>query len=336
MRRINRILCVFLAMALLCGFAWAAPGVSIAAIPPNGIFSPGDTVKIPVELSENPGIACGDVTATWDPAALELTAVEFGVLPDNGTAPIAGSAPGRFTVCIGDDLALQPFTATGVAFTLTFKVLAAGSGTVTLLAEDGSFLNGSWEPVPAQAAGCTLELRGDVPKPELKPVTEKTADGLLKNAILLPVGSYAALVKGGVTAIYPGERSVTAYIKNNRTYVPLRFVAEKLGAKVDWDNATRTVTVEKSGHKLLLPVGSTTCTLDGVTLPLDAPAEIKENRTMIPLRLVAEGLQYQVEWDAANRAAIVADGETWDMTGAVEQEAIATGLGMIAMYKGFV
>ena len=34
-------------------------------------------------------------------------------------------------------------------------------------------------------------------------------------------------------------------IIDNRTYVPIRFVAEELGASVVWDGQTRTVTIEK-------------------------------------------------------------------------------------------
>ena len=62
-----------------------------------------------------------------------------------------------------------------------------------------------------------------------------TADELLDGSVILELGGHAALVEGGVTAIYPGERSVTAYAHDNRTFVPVRFVAERLGAQVGWE-----------------------------------------------------------------------------------------------------
>ncbi|MDD5689953.1 MAG: copper amine oxidase N-terminal domain-containing protein [Caldisericia bacterium] len=34
-------------------------------------------------------------------------------------------------------------------------------------------------------------------------------------------------------------------MKNGRTFVPIRFISEHLGAKVDWDESTRTVTITR-------------------------------------------------------------------------------------------
>ena len=36
---------------------------------------------------------------------------------------------------------------------------------------------------------------------------------------------------------------VAPVIINDRTYVPIRFVADELGAETDWDEATNTVTI---------------------------------------------------------------------------------------------
>lgn len=171
---------------------------------------------------------------------------------------------------------------------------------------------------------------------------EKTVDKLIDSAVFLPIGSHAALVKGGVTAIYPGEPGVTAYIKGNRTYVPIRFVAERMGAEVAWESDTRTAVVKNGAHTVRIAIGSATYTVDGVVKQLDAPAEMVHaaagyGRTMVPIRFIAEGLGYQVEWDNADRMVVVGDGAIqWDIDGAVEQQALSKALSLIQLYQSFV
>lgn len=169
-----------------------------------------------------------------------------------------------------------------------------------------------------------------------------TVEELLDGSVILELGSHAALVEGGVTAIYPGERSVTAYAHDNRTFVPVRFVAERLGARVGWENGTQTVVVEKDGHTVRMAVGSQTYTLDGEERAMDVPAELQtstggNSRTMVPIRFVTEALDYQVEWDQARNLVIVADPSLgWDPAGEAESRAMDEAVSRLALYGGFV
>ena len=63
------------------------------------------------------------------------------------------------------------------------------------------------------------------------------------HSIVLKIGSSVALVDGIKTKIDPNDGKVVPIIINGRTYLPLRFIAEHLGATVDWDGATKTVTL---------------------------------------------------------------------------------------------
>jgi hypothetical protein len=47
--------------------------------------------------------------------------------------------------------------------------------------------------------------------------------------------------------------------------------------------------------------------LNGKELKTDVPPEIKDGRTMVPIRAIAEGLGMEVAWDEANRTVIIAD-----------------------------
>lgn len=170
----------------------------------------------------------------------------------------------------------------------------------------------------------------------------KTAEGLMNQTIFLEIGTHRAVVEGGVSAIYPGEPDVTAYAHDNRTFVPVRFVAERLGANVSWEGDTQTVVVEKDGHTIRMQVGSLTYTLDGQTRQLDVPAEYKastggNSRTMVPVRFVTEALGYQVEWEAGRNLVVIAPPQVhWDPAGTVERQAMDRALELLNRYGGFV
>lgn len=182
------------------------------------------------------------------------------------------------------------------------------------------------------------------PAVSTQPEKEKERDPkeLLKEAVILKIGSHAAVCKGAVTAIYSGERDVTAYAHDNRTFVPVRFVGERLGATVGWDNDTQSVTVEKDGHKIEMAIGSSTYYLDGEAKILDAPAELTpsvdgNSRTMVPIRFVSEALGYQVEWDQArNLVVIVPTSLNWDKDGEAESQALDQAITNLALYSMFV
>ena len=170
----------------------------------------------------------------------------------------------------------------------------------------------------------------------------KTAESLLNQTVFLEIGTHRAVAGGGVTAIYPGEPSVTAYARDSQLFVPVRFLAERLGADVIWEGGTQTVVVEKDGHTIRIQPGSLTYTLDGQAKQLDVPAEYKAStggsfRTMVPVRFVTEALGCQVEWETGrNLVAIAPHQAHWDPAGTLEQEAMDRALELLGRYGGFV
>lgn len=175
---------------------------------------------------------------------------------------------------------------------------------------------------------------------EEKPTDNKndvSVDELLAHSILLKIDSHAAVSKGGVTSIYAGEKNVTAYIKNNRTYVPIRFIAEKMGANVDWDNQTQTVTIKKDSKTIKMTIGSANYTVDGQTFTTDATAELKDSRTRVPIRFIADALGYQVEWDSVHNMVIIGDNIVkWDLSSQVANDTLDKADNLLIMYSSFV
>ncbi|MCD1259735.1 copper amine oxidase N-terminal domain-containing protein [Paenibacillus athensensis] len=94
---------------------------------------------------------------------------------------------------------------------------------------------------------------------------------------------------------------------NGRTMVPVRFVSEKLGGKVDWNAATRTVTIATQGKSISLTIGSKAPTVNGHSVELDTAAAMVDGRTMVPLRFVSEALESKVTWDEGAHAVQITD-----------------------------
>ncbi len=97
------------------------------------------------------------------------------------------------------------------------------------------------------------------------------------------------------------------YIDTNsgRTLVPVRYLGDALDATTGWDGNTQTVTVTSVNNKISMVIGATTMTVNGQAQTLDQAPVIKNGRTYLPARWVANALGYQVDWNAANRIVII-------------------------------
>ena len=95
------------------------------------------------------------------------------------------------------------------------------------------------------------------------------------------------------------------FITNGRTLVPVRFVAESLGAKVEWSQATAEVTILKDSEKIVLKIGEKKATVGSKVFELDTNAVIKDSRTFVPLRFISETLDANVEWEASTSTVFI-------------------------------
>ncbi|MCS7173427.1 MAG: copper amine oxidase N-terminal domain-containing protein [Armatimonadetes bacterium] len=90
-----------------------------------------------------------------------------------------------------------------------------------------------------------------------------------------------------------------------RVLVPVREIFEHLGARVWFEEATRTVHIRRGSVVVRLVVGSTVAWVNGRPTPLDVPAMVVRGRIMVPLRFVSEALGTVVEWDEAGRTVVI-------------------------------
>ncbi|MDQ0195172.1 copper amine oxidase N-terminal domain-containing protein [Paenibacillus wynnii] len=96
------------------------------------------------------------------------------------------------------------------------------------------------------------------------------------------------------------------YLKQGRVMVPLRGVAEGIGAALTWNKATLTATVARGAHKARMTAGSFEAFKDGNPVTLDVPAELRNGRIYIPLRFSAESMGGTVSWNASTWTASIA------------------------------
>lgn len=87
------------------------------------------------------------------------------------------------------------------------------------------------------------------------------------------------------------------YLENNRTFVPIRFIADALNVTIDWDSSTSTAIIKDGTKTIELPVGSKTAYVNGIIHSVDAPIKLYNGRVFIPIRFVSEILNCTVAWD---------------------------------------
>jgi hypothetical protein len=126
--------------------------------------------------------------------------------------------------------------------------------------------------------------------------------------IELPVGSKTALV-GDVKVALDAPAFIDA--KSGRTLVPIRMISEAFGAQVTWDQAQQKVwlkldaTAEHPVVLVVLHIGDRTAQVNGKKTTLETAPLIRESRTFVPLRFVAEAFGADVTWNATTRTAII-------------------------------
>lgn len=100
-------------------------------------------------------------------------------------------------------------------------------------------------------------------------------------------------------------------IVNGRTMVPLRAISEALGVEPVWNAETSSIILNYNGVQTTITIGSETVMRyeegQAETSQIDAPPYIKDGRTMVPLRFIAEALNKTVEWEGSTSTVKIND-----------------------------
>jgi len=110
--------------------------------------------------------------------------------------------------------------------------------------------------------------------------------------IILKIGSAIMTVNGN-----PIKLDASPEIKDGRAFLPIRAISEAFGAYVEWIASTKGITVSLGSKEIGLQIGNPTAVINNEVIVGIVAPYIKNNRTMVPLRVIAEGLGAAVEWD---------------------------------------
>ncbi|WP_454193321.1 leucine-rich repeat domain-containing protein [Paenibacillus sp. Marseille-Q7038] len=123
-----------------------------------------------------------------------------------------------------------------------------------------------------------------------------------------PQGKYQRLQEGSKIA-YVGDKPyslrVAPFIEKGRTYVPLRFISEQLGAGVTWDQTKKQVTIQKNDTFIQWTAGNRQVKVNDKIVLYDAPLMLKGGVTCIPLRFVSEQLGIKVGYINSSKTTLI-------------------------------
>ena len=259
---------------------------------PTASPKPSATPKSSPSASPSPGAVTP--AATPSPSTGKPT-------PGKPTEPLAHvpsgeSYPGSITATSGN------------TFTVTLPAAAGGSGSTSYL-------------MVKNASGQVVR--------QIKLEPGSTSTYSLAN-LGLPTGGYYSYLKtvnqsGGLSASIPQfmtvnhePNNIQVYIggekqsyeqppvnSNGNVLVPLRAIFESLGATVEWDSSTQTVTATKEGRTVVLTIGSKTAYINGAAVTLSAEPQLVNGYTMVPVRFVSEAFGGEVEWNGEASSVVV-------------------------------
>lgn len=109
----------------------------------------------------------------------------------------------------------------------------------------------------------------------------------------------------GLAIDYEKYDNVLPVIENGRTLAPVRAVTEALGAEVLWNGETQSIIITKDEIIIELTIGSSVAMVNGEEITLDVAPEIRNERTLVPMRFIAESFDLNVEWDENSLSVII-------------------------------
>jgi len=122
---------------------------------------------------------------------------------------------------------------------------------------------------------------------------------LILFAFLLSRGAFADAYSGIIDVRIDGRAlslDQPAVMMNGIIMVPLRAVAENLGAEVSYDPNLQTWTVTRGERQMLVTIGSDIVFVDGLSYPMNAVPLLQGGRVLVPLAIIQEGLGADAVW----------------------------------------
>ncbi|HOS68995.1 MAG TPA: copper amine oxidase N-terminal domain-containing protein, partial [Bacillota bacterium] len=128
--------------------------------------------------------------------------------------------------------------------------------------------------------------------------------GSYKHFIMLKLEDPNMSVDGVSQEVDPGRGTAPEVIAG-RTMVPIRAVVEAIGGTVEWDGATKKITLTARGNTVEMWLGKTDIKINGESKKMDIAPVSKNDRTFVPVRFAAENLNCKVDWINSTKEAVI-------------------------------
>lgn len=97
---------------------------------------------------------------------------------------------------------------------------------------------------------------------------------------------------------------------NGRTQAPAKFIGGELGAVVSWNSKEQKAVFTFEDKTLVLNIGKKEYVINGETKQMDTTATLKDGRTFVPARYIAEAFGAEIKWDEATRKVYISKSKT--------------------------
>ncbi len=253
--------------------AVVTPAKAPAAVIPAKAAPTVNATKLPTAV--NPTKAATVEPKTAKPNVTPATAVASSV----AVAPtLAGtSASNEVAAPIGKSTSLKPIEAKAS--------ISMGSRTIT-----PSISKPAVKPVVvAKAAPATVEIKvTSNPKPSAAPI-------MIERGTRLPVtGTFSISLNSS-----PVYFDVQPRVQDGVALTPFRALFEQAGGKVDWENLSKAITATGMGQEVFIKIGDKMARVNKINVSLEMAPFIERGRTIVPLSFIREGLNVDVQYDAA-------------------------------------
>ncbi len=178
------------------------------------------------------------------------------------------------------------------------------------------------EPLTKKTMDIPHELPIPHPEPDWKTILDSGNHGM--NTTTTSPGSTVLPASNGTMALkfvigdagfwannHQLDMDAAPVINEGRTFLPIRYVAENLGADLNWDSAEQKAIISSNGNTIELWIGRNSARVNGSAVQIDpdnanvTPILTSGGRTLLPLRFIAEQLGCNVQWDPSTQEVLI-------------------------------
>lgn len=124
-----------------------------------------------------------------------------------------------------------------------------------------------------------------------------------KTTVTMQIGNPVMTINGSEKKI--DENGTVPVVTDDRTLLPVRAFVEGIGGSVNWDENSQTATLKYGENEIKLTIGSKSAYLNGDEKTLDVTPVIINDRTMLPIRFIAESFGYTVLWNGSTETVTI-------------------------------